>query len=111
MIREIAASYGHRPTAFATGHLLRRLVGEAGKLGAIDLAGAALTQHLGGAVLEKVALGAAESTYAAQRMARLGIVTMNMCRPVPFRPEEIPGITSSLIGGLLAGRKDKAQDE
>jgi putative membrane protein len=111
MLREIATCYGHRPTAFATGHLLRRLIGEAGKLGAVDLAGAALSQHLGGAVLEKIAAGAAESTYAAQRMARLGLVTMGLCRPVPFKPDEIPGITSSLIGNLLAGRTDKPQDD
>lgn len=111
MLREVAACYGHRPTAFATGHLLRRLIGEAGKLGAVDLAGAALSQHLGGAVLEKIAAGAAESSYAAQRMARLGLVTMGLCRPVPFKPDELPGITSSLIGNLLAGRADKAQDD
>jgi len=106
MLREVAACYGHRPTAFATGHLIRRLIGEAGKLGAIDLAGAALSQHLGGAVLERLATDAAESAYAAQRMARLGLVTMGLCRPVPFRPGEIPGITSSLIGNLLSRRAD-----
>jgi putative membrane protein len=106
MLREIAACYGHRPTAFATGHLIRRLIAEAGKLGVIDLAGAALTQHVSGAVLEKIATSAAESTYAAQRMARLGLVTMGLCRPVPFKPEEIPGIMSSLLGGLLTARAE-----
>src|SRR4029078_3911401 len=35
MVRGIAASYGHRPTAATTIHLLRRLVLEAGKLGAV----------------------------------------------------------------------------
>ena len=54
MVRRIAASYGHRPTTAATIHLLRRLVVEAGKLGAVDIAGATLTQQLGGAVLERV---------------------------------------------------------
>jgi len=111
MVREIAACYGHRPTALATGHLLRRLVTEAGKLGAVDLAGAALSQHIGGAVLERVATSAAESTYAAQRMARLGLVTMGLCRPVPFRPNELPGIMSSLIGKLFAGRAEARHDE
>jgi putative membrane protein len=92
MVREIAACYGHRPTALATGHLLRRLVVEAGRLGAVDLAGATLSQHIGGAIVERVATSAAESMYAAQRMARLGLVTMGLCRPVPFRPDELPGI-------------------
>lgn len=111
MVREIAACYGHRPTALATGHLLRRLVVEAGKLGAVDFAGATLTQHIGGAVAERVATSAAESIYAAQRMARLGLVTMGLCRPIPFRRTELPGILSSLIGNLFARRGNTGQDE
>ena len=101
MVREIATCYGHRPTALATAHLLRRLIVEAGKLGAVDFAGATLSQHIGGAIAERVATSAAESMYAAQRMARLGLVTMGMCRPVPFHRNELPGIMSSLIGNLL----------
>jgi putative membrane protein len=111
MVREIAACYGHRPTALATAHLLRRLVVEAGKLGAIDLAGATLSQHIGGAVAERVAASAAESMYATQRMARLGLVTMGLCRPIPFRQNELPGILSSLIGNLFARRAETRQDE
>jgi putative membrane protein len=101
MVREIAACYGHRPSTLATVHLLRRLMVEAGKLGAVDFAGATLTQYVGGAVLERVATSAAESMYAAQRMARIGLVAMGMCRPVPFRENEVPGIMSSLIGNLF----------
>jgi putative membrane protein len=110
MVREIAACYGHRPTALATAHLLRRLVVDAGKLGAVDFAGAALTQHIGGAIAERVATSAAESMYAAQRMARLGLVTMGLCRPIPFRQTELPGIFSSLIGNLFARRTENRQD-
>ena len=109
MVREIAANYGHRPTALATAHLLRRLVVEAGKLGVVDLAGVALMQHIGGAVAERVATSAAESLYATQRMARLGLVAMNLCRPIPFRQNELPGILSSLIGNLRVPR-DSAKD-
>jgi putative membrane protein len=101
MVREIAACYGHRPSTLATIHLLRRLVVEAGKLGVVDFAGATFTQYVGGAVLERVATSAAESMYAAQRMARIGLVAMSMCRPVPFRENEMPGIMSSLIGNLF----------
>ena len=101
MVREIAACYGHRPSTLTTIHLLRRLVVEAGKLGAVDFAGATLTQYVGGAVLERVATSAAESMYAAQRMARIGLVAMTMCRPIPFRQNEMPGIMSSLIGNLF----------
>ena len=111
MVREIAACYGHRPTAAATVHLLRRLMVEAGKLGAIDLAAATFTQHIAGAVAERVAASAAESMYASQRMARLGLATMQLCRPIPFRPQEIPGITSSLIANMLRGATRGRDDE
>ncbi|MFA6267891.1 MAG: DUF697 domain-containing protein, partial [Pseudolabrys sp.] len=88
----------------ATVHLLRRLVVEAGRLGAVDLAGMTLTQHLGGAIAERLAANTAESMYAGQRMARIGLITMGMCRPVPFEPHEVPGMFSSLVGNLF-GRK------
>ncbi len=108
MVRGIAAGYGHRPTAAATAHLLRRLVVEAGRLGAVDLAGMTLTQHIGGALAERLAANTAESMYAGQRMARIGLITMSMCRPVPFQPHEVPGMFSSIIGNLL-GRKPKSE--
>jgi putative membrane protein len=107
MMREVAEVYGLRPTAATTVHLLRRLVGEAGRLGAIDLATASLMQHLGGGAAERFSSAAAESLYAAQRMARLGIAIMQLTRPVPFSPQELPTL-SSLVGGLLRGRRDEA---
>jgi putative membrane protein len=105
MVRAVAASYGHRPTAATTIHLLRRLVFEAGKLGAVDIASASLVQHLGGAVTERLASSAADVLYAAYRMARLGIIVMDLCRPIPFRENEVPSVTS-LVGNVLRRRSD-----
>jgi len=59
-----------------------------------------IAQQLGGAVLEHVSASAAESAYAAQKMARLGLVAMASCRPIEFRPGEapsLPGLVSSLL--------------
>jgi putative membrane protein len=106
MVRALAACYGHRPTAAATAHLLRRLVFEAGRIAAVDLAGMAITQQLGGAVLERLTASAAESSYAAQRMARIGLLTMGLCRPVPFAAAEVPGLFSALVGGLFTRKGD-----
>lgn len=94
MVRSIAAAYGHRPTAATTTHLLRRLVLEAGKLGVVDVASATLTQHLGGALAERFATTTADALYASYRMARLGIIVMDLCRPITFRPEEVPNVPS-----------------
>ena len=39
----------------------------------VDLVGGIVAQQLGGAVIERLSASAAESAYAAQKMARLGI--------------------------------------
>jgi putative membrane protein len=103
MVRGIAASYGHRPTAATTAHLLRRLVVEAGKLGAVDIATTSLVQQLGGAVAERVATTTADALYAAYRMARLGIIVMDLCRPLPFREDEVPSV-GSLVSNAVVRR-------
>ena len=100
MVRGIAGAYGHRPTTAATIHLLRRLVFEAGKLGAVDLASASLVQHLGGAVTERFATSTAEALYAAYRMARLGVIVMDLCRPIAFAPDDAPSV-GSLVSGIM----------
>ena len=105
MVRGIAASYGHRPTTATTVHLLRRLVIEAGKLGAVDIASGALAQQLGGAIAERIATTAADSVYASYRMARLGIIVMDLCRPIPFREEEVPSVTS-MVANVVRRRTE-----
>jgi putative membrane protein len=62
MVRGIAACYGHRPTAAATAHLLRRLVVEAGRLARSMQA--PRFQHIGGA-LSSASRQSAGSMYAA----------------------------------------------
>jgi putative membrane protein len=97
MVRRIAATYGHRPTTAATVHLLRRLVIEAGKLGAIDIASTSIAQQLGGAMAERLATTAADAFYASYRMGRLGVIVMDMCRPIPFQDDEVPKISAMVM--------------
>jgi putative membrane protein len=106
LIREIAEIYGQRPGVAGTVHLLRRLASGAGMVGAVDLVGGVLVQQLGGAVMERLSASAAESAYAAQKMARLGIIAMALCRPVEFRPGEVPSLRR-LVSGLLKPAADK----
>ncbi|HEY3909397.1 MAG TPA: DUF697 domain-containing protein [Stellaceae bacterium] len=103
MVREIAEIYGQRPGLAGTVHLLRRLIGGAGLVGAVDVVGGVLVQQLGGAVLERISANAAESAYAAQKIARIGLVAMALCRPVEFGPGEAPSL-GTLVSGLLKAR-------
>jgi putative membrane protein len=105
LIREIAEIYGQRPGLAGTVHLLRRLASGAGMVGAVDLVGGILVQQFGGAVMERLSASAAESAYATQKMARLGIVAMALCRPVEFRPGEVPSLRSLVSGLLKADRQ------
>ena len=105
LIREIAEIYGQRPGLAGTVHLLRRLASGAGLVGAVDVVGGIIAQQFGGAVLERLSTGAAESAYAAQKMARLGLVAMALCRPIEFRPGEAPSLVG-LVSGLLKPRAD-----
>jgi putative membrane protein len=100
LLREIAEIYGQRPGLAGTVHLIRRLAGGAGLVGAVDLVGGILVQQLGGAVVERLSASAAESAYAAQKMARLGTIAMAMCRPVELRQGEAPSLRK-LVTGLL----------
>ncbi len=108
MVRRIAATYGHRPTTAATVHLLRRLVIEAGKLGAIDIASTSIAQQLGGAMAERLATTAADAFYASYRMGRLGVIVMDMCRPIPFQDDEVPKITSMVMNVIRQRNETKS---
>ncbi|HKM73435.1 MAG TPA: DUF697 domain-containing protein [Stellaceae bacterium] len=105
LIREIAEIYGQRPGLAGTVHLLRRLASGAALVGAVDVVGGVIAQQLGGAVLERLSAGAAESAYAAQKMARLGLIATALCRPIEFRPGEAPSL-AGLVSGLLKSRAD-----
>jgi putative membrane protein len=108
LVREIAEIYGQRPGLTGTVHLLRRLASGAGLVGAVDVVGGVIAQQLGGAVLEHLSASAAESAYAAQKMARLGLVAMASCRPIEFRPGEAPSLTG-LVSSLL--RQSQKRDQ
>ena len=108
LIREIAEIYGQRPGLAGTVHLLRRLASGAGLVGAVDIVGGVIAQQLGGAVLERLSASAAESAYAAQKMARLGLIATASCRPVEFRAGEAPSL-SGLVSGLF--RQSQRREE
>jgi putative membrane protein len=108
LIREIAEIYGQRPGLAGTVHLLRRLASGAGLVGAVDIVGGVIAQQLGGAVLERLSASAAESAYAAQKMARLGLIATASCRPVEFRAGEAPSL-SGLVSGLF--RQNQKREE
>jgi putative membrane protein len=91
LITSIAEAYGHRPGYAATASLIRRVMRDAGVVIAADITGTAVSNVMTEVVnklVAKVAASAGEGMVAGQRMARLGIIAMSVCRPLPF-PEDM----------------------
>lgn len=92
LVRAIAEIYGLRPGAVATARLLRRIILNASAVGTADAVAIAAANLVGGA-LSKLSAEVGTSTLAAQRMARIGRLTQDACRPVPLRepPQSLTG--------------------
>jgi putative membrane protein len=96
VLRQIAEAYGHRPTTAGMILLMRRVLADAGIVTVADLAGDALVNLFGGTIVSKISGVAAEASVAAQRMAKFGLLAIESCRPIRFRPENKPRIASLL---------------
>jgi uncharacterized membrane protein YcjF (UPF0283 family) len=53
----------------------------------------------------RVATTAADAFYASYRVARLGVIVMDMCRPIPFREDEAPRITT-MVTNVIRQRQE-----
>ena len=61
-------------------------------------------QHLGHRVAGLISAKLAEGVYAAVRVARLGLLAMGTCRPVPFSAEDEPSLSrlrTEIAGSLV----------
>lgn len=122
LVRAIAEVYGHRPGYAATLGLMRKVMGSVGVLvasdfvldaaasaassaaeglatGGLDSIGGAAGAALGHAIKsERLTKAAAEGAIAAQRMGRLGLLAISVCRPLPFHEDKKPGFKEVLLG-------------
>ncbi|MEX0950748.1 MAG: YcjF family protein [Gammaproteobacteria bacterium] len=86
MVRKVADIYGLRPTSLAALKLVQHTLVNAFVAAGIDAAGSALMTQIGGGVLEIVGKRFAEGVVSSQRLLRLGVLAIEMCRPVPRLP-------------------------
>ncbi len=88
MVREVAAVYGFRPGVFARWGLVRRILYTAATQGAADFVADALLSHVGARLAGLLSARVGEGVLSGMRMARLGIITMAACRPLPFQEQD-----------------------
>lgn len=103
LVRQVAEIYGHRAGIAGTWFLLRRLASGAAIVAASDVAGNLIAQQLGGALADLLATKLGEGAVAATRTARIGLYAMQLCRVLPFGPDDAPTFRRLLESVL--GRK------
>lgn len=92
MVREVAQIYGLRPGAMATARLMRRLMFGALQSAAVDVLGDAWVELLGSRFASVLSARLGEGVFAAVRVARLGILAVEQCRPLPFTDADRPSL-------------------
>jgi putative membrane protein len=101
MLRAIARVYGVRPGHGTTGRLLRRSLANVLAAGVGELVADAAVETAGASLLAVLSAKAGQGVVNGVLAARLGLAAMQLCRPLPFTPEELPTIRQ-LRAQLLA---------
>ncbi|MGE0117850.1 MAG: TIGR01620 family protein [Dongiaceae bacterium] len=104
MVREVAQVYGLRPTRLSVLALVRRMFVTATFAVTADVVGDVLGAHLGGRLAGLVSGKLAEGVFAGVRTARLGLLAIEQCRPLPFAADDRPNLrqlVAQSLGSLL----------
>lgn len=92
MIRQVAGVYGFRPGMPGTFILGRRLLLGTALVATTDIVGNIWAEHLGSRLAGVLSTKLAEGVFAAVRVARLGLLAMELCRPLSFGKEDEPSL-------------------
>ncbi len=84
MVNDVANVYGFRPGFFGRVSLVKRILSAAATAGVGDFAADILVAQVGATVGGLLSAKAGEGVLTGMRTARLGLVTMAACRPLPF---------------------------
>lgn len=107
MVREIAEVYGLRPTRLSVFALIRRMFLTATFAVTADVVGDVVGAHLGGRIAGLVSGKLAEGVFAGVRTARLGLLAVEQCRPLPFEADARPNLrqlVAQSLGSLIPGQ-------
>lgn len=94
MIRDVALVYGFRPTRIGRLALTRRVLENAAMAGAVEYFGDFLTAQIGAGLASRVSRKVGQGAFTALRTARLGVIAIEACRPIPFTTEDRAGLAA-----------------
>lgn len=106
MIREISEIYGGRTGWLGSWRLMRAVAAHLVATGAVAVADDLLGPLVGGGVLGKLSRRFGEGAVNGALTARVGVATMDICRPLPFAELERPKASNLVLSALQAWRQD-----
>lgn len=93
LLRQIARLYGVRPGVAGTVSLVRRTLANVAIAGVGELVTEHAAHQLGAGLMAMLSAKAGQGLTNGVLTARLGLVAMTQCRPVPFGQDELPRLS------------------
>lgn len=106
MIRRIAEIYGGRPGALGNWRLAKAVALHLMATGLVAVGDDLIGSLAGGGLLSKLSRRFGEGVVNGALTARVGLAAMDLCRPLPFRMGQRPGV-STLTATALKGLFDR----
>jgi putative membrane protein len=110
MVRRLAALYGGRPGALGLLTLLRRVVSHLAVTGGVGLTDSVIQQVVGHGLATRLSARLGEGMINGLLTARLGLLTIDLVRPLPFDELPRPAL-NDLAGTLLRPAQASEADE
>ncbi|MBF9030241.1 TIGR01620 family protein [Rhodobacterales bacterium HKCCE3408] len=106
MIRRIAEIYGGRGGTLGAWRLTRAVMTHLVATGAVAVGDDLLGSVAGGSVLSRISRRFGEGLVNGALTARVGVATLEVCRPLPFGPGRRPSVTR-IVRRALSGLFDR----
>lgn len=108
LIRQLARLYGGRPGALGLFHLVRLSIAHLAVTGGMAIGDSFVQQVVGHGIAAKLSAKLGEGVLNGLLTARLGLATVDVCRPLPFNALPKPAL-GDIAKGLLR-RQEEAEE-
>lgn len=106
LMRALAELYGGRPGLLGLLRLARMVLTHLTLTGGLALGDDMLQQLLGHSLASRISARLGEGVLNGAMTARIGLAAMQVCRPMPFRALQPPGL-KGMVGALISSPTSK----
>lgn len=111
LVRQLAVLYGGRPGALGVLKLLRQVVSHLAVTGGVSLTDSVVQQVVGHGIAARLSARLGEGMVNGLLTARLGLLTIDLVRPLPFHELPRPALNDLAAGLMRPGRPETGAGE